>query len=90
MVPDRDRLAMSRALLTEAERAALEGEGDENNRSTYRSRVRQRLPQLAADLEHLREHDPELYTTLLQSIAPDDADERMEMAAAILTAPRED
>jgi hypothetical protein len=80
---------MSRALLTEAERAAFQGEGDDNQLSTYRSRVRQRIPALAEDLALLREHEPELYARLVADIAPADPEARIEMAAAILTSPVE-
>lgn len=84
--------AMSRALLTAAEREALQGDGDDdsNKRSTYRSRVRQRVPELATDLEILREHEPDLYETVLAGIAPEDPEARMTMAAALLTRSVED
>jgi hypothetical protein len=89
MLQDPDHRGMSRALLTDAERAAFEGEGNENQLSTYRSRVRQRIPALAADLDLVREHEPELYAQLLEGIAPADPEGRIEMAAMLLDAPLE-
>jgi len=61
---------MARGLLTEMERKALTGEVDDpNQRSTYITRVRQRLEERTAeDIRILSENEPELFEILREQI----------------------
>jgi hypothetical protein len=55
----------TRALLTERERDVLARQaGSEAYRATVRSRVRNRLDELEADVDVLATHEPELYERL--------------------------
>lgn len=63
----RDKMARTRALLTETDRRQIANEEDvaENKRYQAISRVRNRIQdELPKDVEVLREHHPELYDEL--------------------------
>lgn len=73
--PDR----MSRGLLTDAERKAVQGEEtDQNKRSTYISRVKNRMGRVREDARILREHRPEIYELLHDAVCEEQMDERVE------------
>jgi hypothetical protein len=64
-----------RALLTEREREAIRGDGSNSYRYKTRTYLRSRLDELAADVELLREEEPELYNELRQVVNDDGNDE---------------
>lgn len=74
--PDRD---MTRALLTDGERAAIRGdEMSEGTRSSHRSRVKSKLQdRMAEDARLLRRHAPDLYELLHESVCEKEYDERI-------------
>ena len=59
-----------RAILTTTDRQRISGEADVPNSKRYEavSRVRQRIEQLEHDAELLKEHHPELYEELQESV----------------------
>jgi hypothetical protein len=59
-----------RAILTTTDRERISGEADVPNSKRYEavSRVRQRIEQLEHDAELLKEHHPELYEELQESV----------------------
>lgn len=59
-----------RGLLTAREREILRGEADVTRNYLYqiRSRVRQKIEALATDIEVLRDHQPELFEELVETI----------------------
>jgi len=61
---------MSRALLTEKERDALSGKlADQNQKSTYKARVKNRIEErLADDLEIIATHHPELFKQIQKMV----------------------
>lgn len=70
---------MTRALLTDGERSALEGDQmDDSTRSSYKSRVRKRVNnRLADDIRILRQNDPELYDSVRKIVCEKDIDEQI-------------
>lgn len=63
-------MAEGRALLTDREREALAGDKSDNYRYKTRTYFRDRLERLAADIEHLEEHEPELLEELRDVVCP--------------------
>lgn len=61
-------MAEGRALLTDREREALAGGKSDNYRYKTRTYFRGRLERLAADIEHLEEHEPELLEELREVV----------------------
>jgi hypothetical protein len=62
---------VTRALLTETERKVLAGEaGNSEYRSTVRSRLRDRLMELATDLRIPEAHEPELLERVRDVVEP--------------------
>lgn len=67
-------MAKGRALMTETEREYIAGEHGDQRRYEATSRVRRRIQDtLAADMEHLAEHNPNLLGELQDVVC--DADE---------------
>jgi hypothetical protein len=60
-----------RALLTERERDAIRGEKSDSYRYKTRTYLRSRFDELAADVDLLREQEPELYDELQRIVAAD-------------------
>jgi len=58
------------AIMTKNDRERISGEADVPNSKRYEavSRVRQRIEQLEHDAELLKEHHPELYEELQESV----------------------
>ncbi|WP_435125457.1 hypothetical protein [Halobaculum sp. D14] len=70
---------MSRALLTDAERDAIQGAIDDPNKtSTYLSRVRGRIDQLDDDITLIQRHRPELYEQIHDVVCEPSRDDRIE------------
>lgn len=69
---------MSRALLTDGERAAIRDDPDmdDSTKSSHLSRVRAKIIRLREDMELLREHRPDLHEQVQQVVVADDLDER--------------
>jgi hypothetical protein len=62
-------MARTRALLTETERNHLRSEGANSQRYQAISRIRNRIDdELATDVDILREHHPELYQELRETV----------------------
>lgn len=59
-----------RSLLTDTERKILAGERDVTDNYKYKvqSIVRQRIRRITADVDTLREHEPELYEMLTERV----------------------
>jgi hypothetical protein len=76
MPPDIERLGMAdgRALLTDREREILSGDADvsDNYRYKVESTARQRIRQLEADVTVLREHHPEIFAELQNTVCVPD------------------
>ncbi|MDS0280033.1 hypothetical protein NDI85_19800 [Halomicroarcula sp. S1AR25-4] len=70
---------MTRALLTDGERAAIRGdEMDDGTRSSHRSRVKRKLEnRMGEDARLLRRHEPELFELLHESVCEKEYDERI-------------
>lgn len=72
---------MTRALLTDGERAALRGDEtvDHSTRSSHRSRVKKKLnDRMDEDARILREYAPDLYDRLHESVCEEQMVERVE------------
>lgn len=70
---------MSRGLLTDAEKRAIRGdEEDQNKSSTYISRVKNRMEQVKDDARLLRTHRPDLYEELHEAVCEEEMDERIQ------------
>lgn len=71
---------MARALLTDGERRALDPESDmdQNTRTTHLSRVKNKMELLQEDARLLREHRPDLYEAMHESVCEEEIDERVE------------
>jgi hypothetical protein len=66
---EKSGMATGRGLLTEYERECLAGEHEKQREYETRSRVRSRLNgPLREDIEHLREHDPDLLSEIREVI----------------------
>lgn len=64
-----------RALLTANEREVLAGNrGDEEYRSTVRTRLRRRLEELEVDVEVLSDHEPELLEWVRNVVCEDSSE----------------
>ncbi|SDG03853.1 hypothetical protein SAMN04488067_11347 [Halorubrum xinjiangense] len=62
-------MARTRALLTETERNHLRSENSNSQRYQAISRIRNRIDdELATDIDILREHHPELYEELRETV----------------------
>lgn len=68
------RMADGRALLTDREREILAGEADvtDNYRYKVESTARQRVRQMEHDVAVLREHYPEIFTELQDTVCDTD------------------
>lgn len=71
---------MTRALLTPGERNAIQGDTDmdASTQSSHLSRVRGKVPQLAEDVQLLREHQPEIASQITDAVCEDETTERVE------------
>jgi hypothetical protein len=71
---------MTRALLTDGERAAVEDDPDMdgNTKSSHLTRVRRKTVRMKEDARLLREHRPELYDDLRAAVVEQDMDERIQ------------
>jgi hypothetical protein len=71
---------MTRALLTDGERTAVEDDPDmdDNTKSSHLTRVRRKTVRMKEDARLLREHRPELYDDLRAAVVEQDMDERIE------------
>jgi chaperonin cofactor prefoldin len=71
---------MSRAFLTDGERAAVqdEREMDASTKSSHLSRVRGKMERMEEDAKILRQHRPELYEQLRDAVVEEELDERIE------------
>ena len=66
---DNSGMAAGRGILTEYERECLAGEHQKQREYETRSRVRSRLDgPLAEDVQHMKEHDPELLEELREVV----------------------
>ncbi|PHQ47745.1 hypothetical protein DJ68_00210 [Halorubrum sp. C3] len=64
-------MSQGRGLLTEAEREAIAGETSDSYRYKTRSFFRDRLDEVANDVDVLEEHDPELLEELREVVCDD-------------------
>lgn len=71
---------MSRALLTDGEKAAVRDDDDvpPESKSTQLSRVRKKIEQMEEDAELLREHRGEMYDDLRDAVLGEDIERRFE------------
>lgn len=65
-------MSQGRGLLTESEREAIAGEASDSYRYKTRSFFRDRVEEVAADVELLREHDPELLEELREVVCEEE------------------
>jgi len=76
MEPESERLGMAdgRALLTDREREILAGDADvsDNYRYKVESTARQRVRQIEQDVAVLREHYPEIFAELQNTVCADE------------------
>ena len=79
MLTDNANRRMTRALLTDGERAAIRGdEMEDSTRSSHRSRVRRKLNErLPEDARLLRRHAPELFEVLHEHVCEMTYEERI-------------
>lgn len=61
-------MSQGRGLLTESEREAIAGEASDSYRYKTRSFLRDRIEEVAQDVEILEEHDPELLQELREVV----------------------
>ena len=66
--PEDAVMSVGRGLLTESEREALAGESSDSYRYKTRSFFRDRLDEVEKDVEHLKEHDPDLLEELREVV----------------------
>lgn len=65
-------MSTGRGILTDYERECLAGEHPKQREYESRSRVRSRIEtRLAEDIEHLKEHDPDLLEELREVVCDD-------------------
>lgn len=71
---------MTRALLTDGERAAVEDDSDMdgNTKSSHLTRVRRKTVRMKEDARLLRKHRPELYDDLRAAVVEQDMEEQIE------------
>jgi len=71
---------MTRALLTDGERAAVrdDPEMDDSTKSSHLSRVRGKMDRMEEDARLLRRHRPELYEQLRDAVVEEELDERVQ------------
>jgi len=68
-------MSTGRGILTEYERECLAGEHAKQREYESRSRIRSRLEgPLAQDIEHLKEHDPDLLKELREVVCDESTD----------------
>lgn len=71
---------MPRAILTDGERAAVRNDAnmDESTRASHLSRIRRKLRErMATDAQLLREHEPEMYDLLHETVCEGTVDMRI-------------
>jgi len=70
---------MTRALLTNGERAAVsdDPEMDDSTKSSHLSRVRGKMESMEEDARLLRRHRPEIYEQLRDAVVEEELDERI-------------
>lgn len=70
---------MTRALLTDGERAAIRGDEEmaASTRSSHLSRVRKKIPRLREDAEILRRNDPDLYEDVRDAVVGEELNARL-------------
>jgi len=71
---------MTRALLTDGERAAVRDDPqmDDSTMSSHLSRVRGKMDRMEEDARLLRRHRPEIYEQLRDAVVEEELDERIE------------
>jgi hypothetical protein len=82
---------MTRALLTDGERAAVEDDPDMdgNTKSSHLTRVRRKIVRMKEDARLLREHRPELYDDLCEAVVEQEMENRMAQLEQEMEALRE-
>jgi len=77
--PDTEHERMTRALLTDGERAAVRDDQgiDDSTKSSHLSRVRGKMDRMEEDARLLRRHRPELYKQLRDAVVEEELDERI-------------
>lgn len=77
---DAEHEQMTRALLTDGERAAVwnDSEMDNSTKSSHLSRIRGKMDRMEEDARLLRRHRPELYKQLRDVVVEEELSERIE------------
>lgn len=70
---------MVRALLTDAERRAVEDDPEmsHSNKTSHLARVKRKIGRLGDDADQLRAHRPEIYEQLHESVCREDIEDRI-------------